>query len=352
MFNYRETFELPFKYKIPNKTNQFFRERKLIKNYFKFLKRKFFIYITGQRGLKVDYIDSKAKRILWINMTAPSLGDSLMDLSGRSLINNKCIDLFTDHSNAFLFENDKFFRNVYSQVADVKSKYDLVIIDSFSPRSFSIKVQVAKTIPYVGLFGFYNGPEVNRVLFSHHRINHLQGYEKSKNEINHTAKNHLFINQSDKKYIDSLKLPEKFYTIVIGGEWGYRTYNDWESVIKKIREFDKYAELILVGSINGKSEAEKIHSTDPLLINFVAKLTFLQTAEVINRSRMTLCCDGGLMHAANALDTPVLCLFARLSENMRLTRTLKYSCIEDKENVNNITALEVFDEFTRFNQTL
>jgi len=138
MFNYRETFELPFKYKIPNKTKQFLRERKLIKNYFKFLKRKFFICITGQRGLKVDCIDSKAKKILWINMTAPSLGDTLMDLSGRSIINNKFIDLFTDHSNAFLFKNDKFFKNVYSQVADVKSEYDLVIIDSFSPRSLFI----------------------------------------------------------------------------------------------------------------------------------------------------------------------------------------------------------------------
>ena len=68
----------------------------------------------------------------------------------------------------------------------------------------------------------------------------------------------------------------------------------------------------------------------------VAKFTFKQTAEIIKRSKMLLCCDGGLMHSANAMGTPVIPLLARLDENMQLTASLKHIALFDKLDVNNI----------------
>ena len=53
------------------------------------------------------------------------------------------------------------------------------------------------------------------------------------------------------------------------------------------------------------------HFSTSHLVSYVSKLTFNQTGEIIRQANVLLCCDGGLMHAANALDTRIIPLFAR-----------------------------------------
>ena len=74
-----------------------------------------------------------------------------------------------------------------------KNKYDLVIIDSYSSRSMRVKAEVAPSLNYVGMYGFFNGPEVNRTLFSFHQMNNLLGNIKEEDEILNLAKNHISI---------------------------------------------------------------------------------------------------------------------------------------------------------------
>ena len=71
-------------------------------------------------------------------------------------------------------------------------------------------------------------------------------------------------------------------------------------------------------------------------MSYVAKFTFNQTTEIINQAKLLICCDGGLMHAANAVETPIIPLFARLQEQMQLTSSIKAFPIFDPTNVNNI----------------
>jgi hypothetical protein len=355
MLDFRKTYLLPFKYEIPNFTQDFLEKNNLIKRYLKFFKRFIFIFLSGQSSLEVNDIGSDQKKILWINVSAPSIGDSLMDLSSRILLKDRKIDLYTEQNNAEIYRDDLFFSNIYTnKSAILQSDYDLVILDSYSTRSFKVKVSVTPQLKYVGMFGYFNGPEVNRVLFSFHRMNQLLGYKSKLNQISKIARPRLSISVLDKKHIEDRKLPNKYIAISVGGEWAYRTYNNWDKVIENLFNSNREANIVLVGSDNGIETAKQL--TDKFsnynLISYVSKCSFNQTAEIINRADLLLCCDGGLMHAANAMQTPIIPLFARLSEKMQLTDSICAFGLFNKYDVNNIDTREVCKMYKKWQKSI
>ena len=140
MKSYKRTYTLPFKFDIPNYTQDFINKNYLILAYFKFLKRSIYLILQNQSNLEIQQILPKHKKILWINLSAPSLGDSIMDLSSRIFLKDRIIDLYTDKKNFHLFINDEVFNNVYSQAYELeKNSYDLVILDSYSTRTIKVK---------------------------------------------------------------------------------------------------------------------------------------------------------------------------------------------------------------------
>jgi heptosyltransferase-2 len=200
------------------------------------------------------------------------------------------------------------------------------------------------------MFGYYNGPEVNRVLFSYHQMNRLLGYKKSEEEINMSCKTSVNISKDDKYLIHSLNLPSEYIAIAIGGEWGYRAFQKWGQVIRKIYDMNERTNVVLIGSSNGSEDARKIVKTFHLnrLFNCVNQYSYLQTVEIIRNSQLLLCCDGGLMHGANAVETPIISLFARLTPRMQLTdRNYSFS-LYDKDDVNNIQVGQIIEEFAKF----
>ena len=233
MFNlFKKTYQLSFKYDIPHYTKSYLDNNSYLKRFIKFSRRYLYILINGQVSLESLNINEQHKNILWINISAPSLGDSLMDLSSRVLLKNKSVDLYTDKKNAHIYLNDKIFNSIIVDEKLIeKNKYDLVIIDSYSTRSLKVKIKNLKNTQFVGMYGYYNGPEVNRVLYSFHQMNHLLNYEFNENEINENAKAQMDVSLSDEELIRSLNLPQNYLAITLGGEWDYRTYNNWDKVI-------------------------------------------------------------------------------------------------------------------------
>ena len=340
MSGYKKTYTLPFKFDIPNYSQAFLGETSAFERWLKYIKRYFYILLRRQNKHEVFNILPSHNRILWINLSAPSLGDSLTDLSNRVMIRDRSIDLFTDKKNAILYDDDQVFLNVYTKKEEVgSSKYDLVIIDSYSTKSINIKSNLAPTTPFIGMFGYYNGPEVNRVLFSFHQMNHLLGYIKNEDDINSSSKVSLFISNEDREIVQSIGLPAEYITIALGGEWKYRTYNQWNEVTEKLVANNKDINIVFIGSRNAKDISKKLLKKIPLknLFNCVDNFTFKQTAQIIKKSQILLCCDGGLMHAANAVNTPVVALFARLSPEMQLTQSIRAFSVYDKNDVNNIS---------------
>ena len=354
MRSFNKTYTLPFKFSIPNYTQDFLNQTSVFKRWLKFIKRYLYIVLKSQKNLEVFSILPDHKNILWINISAPSLGDSLMDLSSRIMLDSKNVDLFTDQKNAHIYTDDHIFKNIYTKIEEInKPKYDLVIVDSYSSRSINVKSKIAPTTPFVGMFGYYNGPEVNRILFSFHQMNHLLGYVKSEYEINTSAKASMSISKEDQEVVNSINLPIDYIAIVLGGEWDYRTYNKWGQVITQILARDKQTNIVFIGSGNAKDVAKDLLSQflKNNVFDCVAKYSFNQTAQIIKQAQILLCCDGGLMHASNAVNTPVIPLFARLTPQMQLTNVINAHPLFDKTDVNNISVeavLKKYDEASNF----
>jgi len=348
MLNFKKTYTLPFKYEIPHYIEDFLKQKALFNRWIKYFKRYLFIILNGQRKLELFSILPKHKDILWINISAPSFGDSLMDLSSRVLLEGRNIDLFTIKNVDDIYSTDKSFNNVYSneEIAS-KNKYDLVILDSFSSRSIKVKCRVAPRANFIGMFGYFNGPEVNRALFSFHQMNNLLDYKMSEKEINSITRTSISISKVDKDLINKINLPDKYIAIVLGGEWEYRTYNKWDEVIEYIIKNHHHISIALIGSGNANVIANKLIKQFPSnnLLNYVSKFTFNQTAQIIKQADILICCDGGLMHAANASNKTIVPLFARLSSKMQLTDCINAFSLFDKEDVNNISVEEVVKKY-------
>jgi heptosyltransferase-2 len=348
MLGFEKTYSFPFKYDIPNYTSVFLEESSITKRWIKFIKRYMYLTIKRQITLEVRQILPKHRNILWINISAPSLGDSLMDLSSRVLLKGKEVDLFTDKKNASLYQDDLVFSRIFTRKAEVtQHKYDLVIVDSFSTRSIDIKTNILPLNPFIGMFGYYNGPEVNRVLFSFHRMNQLLGYVKSETEINKVARPSMAIEINDLPWVEGLNLPASYIAIALGGEWAYRTYNKWGEVIDKLTKKNNKLNLVFVGSDNAKESAKALTEafTHDNIFNCVAKFTFNQTAQIIKGANILLCCDGGLMHSANAVNTPIVPLFARLTPIMQLTESIQAFPLFDANDVNNIPVEDILVKY-------
>ena len=347
MLNFHRTYTVPFKYNIPNYISIHLQKVKPYSRAFKFLRRYLYLIFLRQKNLEISRILPAHKKILWINVSAPSLGDSLMDLSSRRLLSGRTVDLYTDEKNSNLYLNDKYFNKIFTNCKDLYTReYDLVILDSFSSRTIKIKAKIAPKIIFVGMFGYFNGPEINRILYSFHQMNYLLDYAMTEEEIIDNAKNSLSISRKDQEIVQNI-VPKNYITISLGGEWKYKTYQKWREVLNQLLLDNKTIKIIFVGSNNALIPSKQLLKSfpDDQLLNFTSLLSFNQTAEVIRKSEVFLCCDGGLMHAATALNTKIVALFARLTPEMLLSKNTNLYSLYDQENVNNIRPSKVISKY-------
>ena len=347
MLTFNRTHKLPFKYVIPTYTNQYLKKKPIYQRFIKFFKRYIYIVIKGQKNLETFSILPSHHKILWINLSASSIGDSLMDLSSRVMLSDKNVDLFTNKKNKHIYQDDEIFNNVFSQINEMQNiKYSLVILDSYSTRSIKIKSLIAKDSPYVGMFGYFNGPEVNRILFSFHQMNNLLGNNLNEGEINKKAKNFITISKSDKLIINDI-VTENYLVIALGGEWEYKTYKKWDEIIERLISQDCDLRIVLIGSDNALQQSLEILKkfSEYNFLNCVARLTYNQTIEVIRQSKLLLCCDGGLLHGATAVNANTLALLARLSPEMLLTKNTSAFSLYDDDNVNRILVHDILSKY-------
>ena len=303
--------------------------------------------IKGQRKKEIFSIENSHQSILWINISAPSIGDSLMDLSSRVLLKGRATDLFTDKKNSHIYLSDQIFQNVFTDISQIKiDSYDLIILDSYSTRSVRVKSKIAPNLNFVGMFGYFNGPEVHRILYSFNRMNQLLGYPFNDKKISKIAKNYISISHSDQELVQSIT-PDDFISIVLGGDWSYRNYRNWDKVIERLVSDNPELIIAFIGSNNAIDISEQLVTkfSNYNIINFVNKLTFNQTVELIKRGKITLCCDGGLLHGSEAVGAKVLALFARLKPEILLTKNNFCYTIYNESNVNNILPNKVISEY-------
>ena len=318
---------------------------------FKYLKRRLFTLLVYRMfGLvpELNKIADEHRSILWINWAAPSLGDSLMDLSARVLLDGREVVLLTHLKNKTLFENDDYYSSVFSDYRELIAKYgknyfDLVICDSYSPRVLFKKLAVAPFVPFVGLYGYLNGFEVHRTYFAFARMMELLAIEKLIYPIRPSISLHNeLLNQR----------PEVDVCIAVGGEWPFRTYDQWCEVVSWLTE--KGYSVSLVGSKNGVCDASKILDNQPSVRSTVSCSSLREVCVEIAKAKIFIGADGGLWHIACAIPIPTVVLFADCQifdeDGNRVTRETKDMICEilyDDVEVSNIPSSRVIEAFER-----
>lgn len=294
---------------VPSDVNSFLSQGKVssFKWLLKYFKRRLFCFVFVEFfGFipEKQNISSSHKRILWINWAAPSLGDSLMDLSSRVLLGDREVILLTHPKNAALYAaRDQLFTAIYSNprllVADMGlNAFDLAICDSFSPRVLINKLCTAPLVEFCGIYGYLNGFEVHRTYFSFSRMMELLSLRHISEAIRPT------ISVSEK--LDKFTLVD--VCVAVGGEWSFRTYDHWLPIVKWL--VDRGLSVTLIGSENGMDKAEFISSSISSVRSTAGKLSLSEVIGQIASCKAFIGADGGLWHIACAIPVPTVVLFA------------------------------------------
>lgn len=340
---------------VPSGRADFLRKHRYrqLKWIFKFIKRRLFCFVAVEHfGLtrELQSIRDTDRNILWVNWSAPSLGDSLMDLSGRVMLTERRVTLLTHPKNVELYSLDPYFAAVYSDPIALRaenrvSAFDLVVCDAFSPRVLILKLLVAPWTPFVGLYGYLNGFEVHRTLYAFARMRELLGLKS----FNHSARPTIFLAPEERQ------VARFDVCIAVGGEWVFRTYEHWFKVIEALLK--QGLKVCLVGSSNGLGMADRIRTQFPEVESTVGLLSLQRVTVQISLCRYFIGADGGLWHIASAIPIPTVVLFADCAivddSGLIVTReTTDMVCetLYHEREVSQIPPEEILDAFARLRQ--
>lgn len=339
-------YNLLFKTTIPNnienvKSKMSFLDKinATIKVYRRFL----LLLLNNQLSLELEYLPNNIKKVLWVNISSTSLGDSIMELSGRVLLRDKfIIDLVTNKRNYAIYKEDDIFNNIYLLEDSLPNDYDFILLDVNNTKSIKFKTHHFKNIPFISLMGYFYGADFNRMLFSFHRINAILNYPYAQNDLDNMSKNYLHL--QNKAVIKNNNL----VIVAVGGEDKViRTYNDWGYALSALHAKLPLLNFLLIGSENGLIAANEIMALNLSRIeSLVNQCSILEAANHIQRATYFLGADGGLMHIAEAFNLYGVTLFAKFNPEFRLSKTTKLKSLYDKTSVSNISPDIIINAFS------
>jgi heptosyltransferase-2 len=306
---------------------------------FMMLKRWVWLNLSGQSRLLSESLPPAPARLLWIrNPTRASIGDSVMELAGRTLLGGYEVDLLTAHPPAELYHTDPYFKNIFTDAGDVNaSYYDFILLDLFNTNSIRLKLRVCPMTPFATIQGFFYGLPYHHMLYSCYRINQLLGYPYSDHGLRPFLSPSLFLENQPLLPKAHLRM-----CMVMGGVYATRTYRIWPEVCRILRriwpEEKLFPEIVLIGSSNGLDEVETV--LDVLgrdqASSFVGTLSLRDTAGLISDCDFFVGPDGGLMHCAVALNIPGVALFRKIQPHLFLPPETTMRVLYDSEDVNDI----------------
>ena len=289
------------------------------------------VRLYGQHSLL--RAEKSSKSVLFMYVGVNNIGDALMDLSGRCLIDKrKCrADVLLDPSLAHLFKDDGFFEQVYGSPDDVDfSKYDHIVLNNLNLRSLKFKAKHAKRTSFGSMLGYFFGFDYNHIELSFVAINRLLKLGHSVESVCANAK----ITYTPREALPAplrtaIGAPLKLICIAIGGRESYRTYPLWPEVLVLLDQQPALTGtcVVLLGSENARQDEERImnhHFKGIHVVSAVGQLSLAACASLIEKSDVFVGADGGLMHVAHATDTPTVVLFSSdVPPDLRITQSTR-----------------------------
>lgn len=316
----------------------------------KYLHRRLRLALSGQLRHEVRHVAPQA-RVLWIYGGKHSVGDAVMDMSGRALLRGRegPIDLLISPGLKAVFEGDDIFRNVFDDPAAVNpADYDVVVMQEFNYPTLRIKRRFFATLPFACLFRFFHGPDRNQTQFSLAAVNDVFGLELGPDELFARAKPYLR-EETDLPAGIANQLPSgPFVVLAMGGVEPRRTYAHWRACLDA---YDAaYAPglptgIVLLGSGNGADAATALMEAKFRhleLVSFVGQLTLRDAKRVIANASLFVGADGGLMHVAHTTRAPSVTLFAAAEPPyLRLTPRCQSTPLQTESDVSAVDPAEL-----------
>ena len=280
--------------------------------------------ISGQKKYLVYHVNAESwKRCLWLYYNTPQIGDALMDLAPRSLLQDLGIkvDLYTHQHLADLFTDDVWLNLVATDPSTINiNDYDFVITSSYKWRALKHKLFFARRLPWISIFGKFSGPELNRSLYATKRIS--ETLNQKLNLIESAFHAYQKLSFKDCKQIEYFP---NSVAISIGGVDSTRTYEKWHNVVSELQSIG-IEHIILIGNENGIAYTDAITSLQKntfKIHNYVGQTSLKECLQLMQRSSIIVASDGGLMHLAITCNKPVIGLFNQaIKPNWRLPESL------------------------------
>ncbi|MGZ5217013.1 MAG: glycosyltransferase family 9 protein [Caldimonas sp.] len=320
------TYTPPFPQPIASNVERYLAVTPLSKMVSRRARRWLWLAVNGQLGLERAKIAASDRRILWIHSGMPQVGDSLMDLACRELLrgSGRRIDLLIDPHLVPLYASDEVFTHAYGDPAEAAGNdYDLAVVLGASSHNLREKLGHFRRLPYVNLQGYYTGPEFQRTLFDYFRLAQLLGGGVDEAAIRASARPSMTVSDAARAAVAALGLPPRFVALAVGGVRGFRTYAHWPAVVAALRQAGVEETIVLLGAANGLAARDAILAGPgaTAIVDRVDRHPLPEVFEILRRSTLAACADGGLLHVAHAAGTATVSLFAeRIEPEYRLTQ--------------------------------
>ena len=315
----QEIVTQPLSHQVVGMQEAYIRTEGLSKLGWRVIRRKIYLFFSGQNSLMKDKADAGWKKGLWIYFRTAQIGDSLMDLAARDFFNScGChVDLLTHEKIKDLFEGDEWFGKVTSDVNSLKAEdYDFVIIQSVHHRALKAKVQFFKSKPWLCMQGFYDVPDFARAPWGAQRLMDFWSMQNSKDL------ERLGTQKLSSQRLVSYENKITDITIVLGGVDPVRTYAHWDLVLQSLGLFqNKLIALIGTGEVAELTAQAILNLNLNLKIrNTVNQLSLSECIDELARTKLLLVADGGAMHLGVAVQVPqMISLFIKdIPPNLRI----------------------------------
>lgn len=325
------------------------KHNKLSKQIWARAKRDLVMFCTLQLALVKPEIPSKAKRILYVYLGNPNLGDSIMDLSPRTLWAKKGlqVDIYTNSVMASLYKDDPSFHKIISEPKDLAAEYDFIVLQSYSWKCLKFKWKHYFLKPFATLHGHYYGCEFNRLVFAEAawrdvmQLPSLNGQSPCPAVFNLSLDHTSNVGARTKNKV----------ALAVGGIVDWRTYANWSEVVAKVNERLPDVEWVLIGSENGIAEADALmqcYQANIKVTNLVCQLSLSDVFRQLQNVSLLVAADGGLMNVGRAAKVPIVALFAReIHPLMRFAECDMAHAIHAPDSVSDIPFDHVADVIIR-----
>ncbi len=272
----------------------------------------------------------KIKKILYITMS--NLGDAVMGLPAFDFLRRECpqakITVVAGPRTKCIFENhpDVHSLIVFNQNSPLREK--IALFYRFKKEGFDCIVDLRNTFYRYGLKAAYKNPMhmVWPKWASHSSARHLlkavaalRGTRVSEEEFLelNSRRNPSFITGADQDYVRDLLRKEnigagKEFILVAPGarsslkKWSKEGYAE---VARGIREIYGYEVVVIGDKIDKLLVKEIVREAGNGVIDLAEKTDFGQVCALIQRAKIVICNDSGMLHIASYLQRPTIGIY-------------------------------------------